>query len=281
MQKSTWLNKTARHLRYTLGADVLAGLIRFTPVFDGTDRPPEVINFAGRDNFIGVGDNNVALLKKLAGLKSGDHVMDIGCAIGRNALALHRAFGDDVNYDGFDIVRYGTLWAQKWCKRAGNGYQFAHADILNSFYNPRGFIQAADYTFPYADATFDCSLATSVYTHMDLASMRRYLSETARVTKAGGRAFFTVFGLDEHSRISMEEARAMHEFPFACDGYHVQFDTQPDIAVLHDVAGIQTMLEEFGAKEVAFYPGYWRVQKKPPFDASEYQDFQDIFVVTF
>jgi len=262
-----------RRLKYTVIADAIDGLVKHTPIFDRKDMPPDLINFAGHKSFIEVGDLTVALMEEHAGLKTGQRVLDIGCAIGRIALGLHRYFGDDIDYSGFDIVPYGISWAQKHFTKLGSDYSFTHADIYNSFYNPRGKILPANFRFPYADDSFDISVATSVYTHMQRAEIANYLSETARVTAKGGRLYATCFGLDEASREQMLASKSHFTFQYEGEGTCIESESEPDMAVAIDLEWVFGHLTDCGARDITLLSGYWRGKEGP--------DFQDIVVARF
>lgn len=258
---------TRRRLKYTWAADAIDVLVRYTPFLDGGMRPPEIINFAGHKSFDEVGDLTVSLMRAHAALDEGDRVLDIGCAIARNALALHRAFGSDVSYAGFDIVPYGISWSRKRFKQMPGRYEFNHADIFNTFYNPRGRARAEDFEFPYPDDAFDLSVSTSVYTHMRRKAVAQYLSETARVTRAGGRAYFTFFARDGVGPDST------FSFSHAGEGDWIEDPNEPEMAVAHDLGWLRAHLTELGATQIDLHPGYWR--------GGEGLDFQDIIVAHF
>ena len=50
---------------------------------------------------------------ELGGLKPGDKVLDVGCGIGRIALALAQYISREGEYQGFDIINDGI----RWCAR--------------------------------------------------------------------------------------------------------------------------------------------------------------------
>lgn len=259
---------TRRRLKYSLGADIIHLLVRFTPFLNGSNtRPPDVINFAGSGGFEENGDITVSLMRQYAGLKDGDHVLDIGSAIARNALAIHREMGARISYEGFDIVRYGIVWSRKCFAKISDRYNFKHADVWNSFYNPRGKIDPQNFTFPYPDNHFDISVSTSVYTHMRKAAMAHYMSETARVTKLGGRAYFTIFGYDGVND------KSNFSFQHAGDGDWVEDPTEPAMAVAQDMDWLTAYLTELGASRVEIVNGYWRGEAGP--------DFQDVIIAHF
>jgi len=256
-----------RRFKYTFAADVINLIVRYTPFLNGKDGPPETINFAGHKSFNEVGDLTISLMQNHASLREGDRVLDIGCAIARNALALQRAYGSDISYDGFDIVPYGISWSRKRFRDLPGRYEFQYADVWNSFYNPRGKARAEDFEFPYENDLFDISVATSVYTHMRKKAVAQYLAETARVTRAGGRAYFTAFGYDGVSD------RSDYQFAHAGEGDWVQDPSEPEMAVAQDLDWLKSHLKELGARQIEIHPEYWR--------GDEGLDFQDIIVATF
>ena len=257
-----------RRLKYTLLADVIELLLRKTRLLDGEEEPPRFIEFGG-GGFIPTGNALVALMAARTGLTDGASVVDIGSGIGRNAVALSKRFAN-LSYVGFDIVRYGTLWCRK--RFSGSpGYQFIHADIFNSFYNPRGTESALGYRFPVVDGTTDLIFATSVFTHMPRAEVEHYLRESARCMKPGAAAYFTCFILDEEARRQIESGQTLFRFLHPRDGGHVESLSEPDLAVGFDGPVIEAMARDAGLEVEAFYPGNWR--------GLPYEDFQDAYVL--
>jgi SAM-dependent methyltransferase len=262
-----------RHLKYTLGADVLDLIVQATPLADGQDSPPSIINFAGGGDFHAVGDHTVDLLVREAHLQRGERILDVGSAIGRNALALHRRFGGSIDYAGFDIVRYGVAWCRKWAARETAAYRFDHADLYNPFYNPRGKGRAAEHQFPYDDDSFDISVATSVYTHMTGPEIARYLSETARVTVSGGRLYATVFVWDDAARKAADAGQTAFRFSHQGDGVQIESQSEPTLAVAVEASALEHMLKDAGARAFRILPGQWR--------GGPGADFQDLLIAEF
>lgn len=98
-------------------------------------------------------------------------------------------------------------------------------------------------------------------------AVAQYLAETARVTRPGGRAYFTVFGRDGVREDST------YSFQHAGEGDWVEDPSEPEMAVAQDMDWLRAHLEELGATDIIVHPGYWR--------GAEGLDFQDIVVVTF
>ncbi len=257
-----------RRLKYTLLADAIELLLARTRLLDGGDEPPRFIEFGG-GGFIPIGNALVGLMAARAGLSDGMTVVDIGCGIGRNAVALSKRFGN-LEYLGFDVVRYGV----RWCGKRFSGqprYRFIHADIFNSFYNPRGKESALAYRFPVADGAADFVFATSVFTHMPRAEVAHYLAETARCMKPGASAYFTCFMLDAESRRQIESGQTLFRFPHPRDGCQVESLSEPDLAVAFERPAFEAMAPEAGLEVAAFHPGNWR--------GLPYEDFQDAYVL--
>jgi len=56
-----------------------------------------------------------------------------------------------------------------------------------------GGIPATEFTFPYEDDSFDLVFGLSLFTHLLPADLERYLHETRRVLRPGGRSLYTFF----------------------------------------------------------------------------------------
>lgn len=256
--------KWARVVKYGMAAPLLDPLVRHTSWFDGAGVPPEHINFAGGGDFAGIGRRQTDLIQARAGMDPGHKVLDIGCGIGRVALALSEQY-PQLEYDGFDIVRYGITWCVKRFRNHPT-YRFHHADIRNTFYNPFGRLSPDDFTFPYADATFDRVIATSVFTHLLASTARRYLAESARVLTSGGRLYMTVFIVPEGG---MPPASAFR-FANRSDQAWVESAAEPELAVAYPLSVVDTWAERAGLSRTAHYGGSW--------SGGEGEDFQDALV---
>ena len=78
---------------------------------------------------------------------------------------------------------------------------------------PTAAARAATSRFPYPDAEFDLAFANSLYTHLRPGETERYLAETVRVLRPGGRAIASFFLLNDEAEALIErtpdETRAM------------------------------------------------------------------------
>ena len=257
-----------RRVKYTLLADCIELVLGRTHFLDGADEPPSFMDYSG-GGFVPIGNHLVQLMMARAGLADGMVVVDIGCGIGRMAVAMSKRLRE-IRYVGFDVVNYGILWCRKRFS-ALPGYRFVHADIFNTFYNPRGSEAGSSYRFPVSDSTADFVCATSVFTHMPASEVTHYLRETSRCMKRGAKAYFTAFILDQESRGQIEANLTLLTFRRERQGAYVETPDEPDLAVAYDGSAFEAMAVRSGLEVVAFYPGNWR--KLP------YEDFQDAYVL--
>lgn len=261
----------SRKVKYTIVADLIERLITSTPFLDGGEAPPRVINYAGSGDFAKIGDNTVQLLVKYSALSSNQKVLEIGCGIARNALALRRKFHDGIHYTGFDVVRYGIAWSKKHFGNDNLNYKFKHADVFNSFYNPRGKLKPTEYFFDYHDSSFDLVFATSVFTHMQEREFYHFIDESMRVLRPGGNLYFTAFIWNGDSIKTCESGVASFSFKFTSGFSRLEKKEEPDVAVAHNEERLFEFLERFPISNVSYHAGTWR--------GGDGIDFQDIVVV--
>jgi SAM-dependent methyltransferase len=138
------------------------------------------------------------LLRVYGRLRRNDAVLEIGCGLGRIAFPLRHLLSERGTYDGFEIVAEKVEFLQRTFEVAHPNFRFRWADIHNTFYNPTGRMPAAEYRFPYDDHRFDVVFAASVFTHLLPESTARYLAESARVLRDGGRCVFSFLLLDHY-----------------------------------------------------------------------------------
>ncbi len=130
-------------------------------------------------------------LYNLGVFERGARVLDTGCGHGRSALGLlELGIG---GYTGLDVV----VESIAFCKRAFGalpGFEFMHLDVKNEFYNPEGRESPQSVSFPVESAAFDAVIAGSLYTHLGTREVcERYLAESHRALKPGGRIFCSWF----------------------------------------------------------------------------------------
>jgi SAM-dependent methyltransferase len=237
--------------------------------------PPRRLHFVGHaeSDFAQTGDEFLQHFTQLGGLKPTDRVLDIGSGIGRMARPLATFLDPDAgSYDGFDINAEGIAWCREHYATDHPNFTFVAADLFNARYNPAGRQSAQAFTFPYADASFDFALATSVFTHLLEGEADRYLAEAARTLAPGGRLLATWFLLDAGSRAAIGAGAARLPFLTADERVAVVSDAVPEEAIAFDRAWLAEAAGVHGLAVSAIHEGTWRGGAGP--------SFQDIVVAT-
>ena len=227
--------------------------------------PWAFVHNVGDGDFVAVGAQLLRNLKDHAGLTPGDRGLDIGCGNGRVAEQLCPFLRDGGAYVGFDISKAGI----QACRRrfAGQAHmRFEHLDVWNGEYNETGKVAELDTVFPTADETIDLAFATSVFTHMRMGAIRRYLAESARVLSPGGRLAFTAFALTpERQRSEVFDFQPFDETSLIIDARY------PERAIGHWRSALEAAVAEAGLKIDGSWNGAW-------FPPAQYDGGQDLFV---
>jgi SAM-dependent methyltransferase len=114
-------------------------------------------------------------------------VLEIGCGPGRIAAALRGGTVPWKAYEGMDIAEEPVAWAERYLGGESPRMHFSSVDVRNRHYARSGSGPAERLEFPYASGRFDTVLAVSVFTHMLPDAVERYLAESHRVLRPGGR----------------------------------------------------------------------------------------------
>lgn len=116
---------------------------------------------------------------ELAGITSGERVLDVGCGPGRLAIMAALAAGQAGETCGIDPAPEMIELARRNAARAGVGVRFEV-----------GVIEA----LPYPDDHFDVVLSSLVLHHLPDELKRRGLAQIHRVLRPGGRVTAVDFG---------------------------------------------------------------------------------------
>jgi SAM-dependent methyltransferase len=148
--------------------------------------PPRRLQVAvGGGDFLAVGQEFRRHFVELGLLAPHHDVLDVGSGSGRMAYALRDWLTG--TYQGFDVVPEAVDWCRREITPRHPNFEFQVADIRSERYNPSGRHEAAEYRFPYEDASFDFAFLTSVFTHLQRPAVDNYVAELARVLRPGGR----------------------------------------------------------------------------------------------
>jgi SAM-dependent methyltransferase len=225
--------------------------------------PPRRLNFVGNSDFQTTGDEFLEHFKRFGELRESDRVLDIGCGIGRMARVLVPELKPpNGSYDGFDIVADAIHWCQHQYRATAVPFRFTHVDLCHPEYNPSGTGSADTFTFPYADASFDLAIATSVFTHLLDDAAERYLSEAARVLAPGGRLFSTWFVIDP--ALPADPAKAIVRFDNERGASLVADPGAPESAVAYRLPWLRERMHAHGLiLRDPVHRGWWAGQQGP------------------
>jgi ubiquinone/menaquinone biosynthesis C-methylase UbiE len=187
-------------MRSRNGGIAVRSSLRGSDVVDSTLPPVEYMRLVSgehpnlREHFESAGRRLAAQLAQREMLEPGSRLLDIGCGCGR--VARHLLDSPIAAYAGFDRHPGMIEWAQSHIGDLDSRFQFQHVDVESGYTgidNNVGSVAGSEFDFPYEDGSFTGALAASVFTHLDFATTRRYLAETARVLGQGGRALGDYF----------------------------------------------------------------------------------------
>jgi len=116
---------------------------------------------------------------RLAHIKMGESVLDVGCGTGSLAIAAKRQVGTNGDVYGVDASEEMIARAEKKARKAGVEVAFK-----------KGFAQS----LPFADAQFDVVLTTVMLHHLPRKARQELAAEMRRILKPGGRVLAIDFG---------------------------------------------------------------------------------------
>ncbi len=220
--------------------------------------PPNYLSSQyGGGSYFETGLHFFRILLDYCDLKRDSHILDVGFGIGRMAMPLTAYLGPQARYEGFDIMPDGIDYCVRHFTPAFPVFHFQRADVFNSYYNPEGKTRVEEYSFPYPDASFDVVFSTSVFTHLPPTGVQRYLSETSRVLKPGGRCMHTCFMLNAESLAGIEQGRDAYGLRHRMDGYMTNDLDNPESAIAISEEDYRAMYEAAGLDLDGLHFGTW------------------------
>jgi ubiquinone/menaquinone biosynthesis C-methylase UbiE len=234
--------------------------------------PASMVTFVGGHDFKLVGEVFKRHFIDLGDLQPEHKVLDVGCGVGRMAIALTSFLSPGSEYWGLDITKSGIQWCQKEITGRYPNFHFEWCDVYNKVYNSTGKQRAKAYTFPFADGIFDFVFLTSVFTHMLPPDFEHYLSEVSRVVKPGGTCLATFFLLNDESKQLLAAGSSTQQFADEIDGCRVADKNMPEAAVAYDEGRVRQLYTKFGFhSDTKFFYGAWCGR-------TSFVDYQDMIV---
>lgn len=236
--------------------------------------PPRGKIFVGSGDFIVRGNEHLQYLVRYANLLPMNNVLDIGCGIGRTAIALTKYMDPLSRYEGFDVVQEGVDWCKRNISSNFNNFHFTHTELINDLYSLSGQ-PATSLRFPYADNTFDVVFLFSVFTHMGKAEVQHYLHEIHRVLKPDGRCLGTYFLYTPNIEGYIGTGNGAFSFPVKGDGFRLMDGRVTAANIAFEENALRNMADKAGLHWLRHINGYWK-------DLSfkqEGHDFQDIVIL--
>jgi SAM-dependent methyltransferase len=205
-----------------------------------------MIKTIGGGDYEAVGEEFLHHFIDVGGLTPDDHVLDVGCGVGRMARPLTGYLKSDARYEGFDIVADEIRWCTEHITARFPHFRFQVSDVYNTVYNPEGKTPASRYRFPFRDGEFSFVCFTSVFTHLVPEDLRNYLNEAARVLRSGGRLFGTFFLLNPESEDLLRAGKSTLDFRYSLPGCLTTDQEAPEAAVAFPEEAIVAMHREAG-----------------------------------
>lgn len=219
----------------------------------------------GAGNDFHTSGSHLLELCKEHGLQPNHAFLDVGCGIGRAAVAMTGYLDETGSYEGFDIIPDAIAWCQNGVTPHYPNFRFQLADVSSDRYHPAGSSKASAYVFPYPDNQFDFVFLGSVFTHMFPEDLRNYLSQIARVMRPGGTCVISYYLLDDERFEIAGKGGGAFSFSHRGDGYFAERAELPEAAIAFEQAAIEALYEEFGLEITTIRRGGWherRVQEQ-------------------
>lgn len=224
-----------------------------------------------------IGAHYADVSKRDRALPSGARVLDLGCGYGRVALDLAGRLSDDQEYFGLDPHAEAIGWARENIGKGRPNFQFDLIDVLSRPYNPDGEVDGARFRFPFEDDSLDRVFMISVLTHVDLATVRNYLEESARVLKPDtGRLVATIFLLDREVDRLIADGRSEYQLAWQVGESRVENRDNPELVIAHPLDRVLDILHDAGFPDFRVRRGHW--SGRP---VANVVDFQDMLVADF
>lgn len=228
---------------------------------------------ASAKNYIQQGNLQLVLLKEEIKLSPNDRILDIGCGVGRTAIALTTYLNKSGSYDGFDVVKKGIDWCNSGIGNDFTNFNFKYVPLFNDLYNTSKN-NALDFVFPYKDGSFTKIFTFSVFTHMILEEIQHYFIEIERVITDDGLCFSTFFLYDSDDE-NYIATRPHFNFPLkGDDGFRLMNEKVKSGNISIHKTKLDEMLKKANLKSIKILDGFWKDEVR---DKSK-REYQDIVI---
>jgi len=224
--------------------------------------PPEDIRvwvgpFKDEQEYLLSGQRMFGTLVNRYGLSVDDQVLDLGCGCGRIAGHILAFLSPAGRCTGMDCAPELLDWCkQNLAPRYANA-EFVLSDVRSGAHHPESGGPATDYTFPFADGTFSFVFSVSLFTHMLIDAVRRYLCETARVTRPGSRFVSTYLLLNDRSMAGIRRGTAFRDMKYEVGKSRTFDEAVPEEGIAHPEDTILTFYRDCGFEVTGVEYGAW------------------------
>jgi len=209
-------------------------------------------------DFAASGRGTLETIRSVTDMNPSSHILDVGCGIGRLAIAMPEFLDANGGYEGFDIVPEGIEWCKQHIVGPHDNIHFTLADVYNKEYNPKGSRRPADYQFPYEDETFDVAVLLSVFTHMLPIDVDRYVGEIARVLKKNGQICASYCIITPESLRLMTSGRGFVHFKYNLGSHWIHSKRVPELGVAYEESYLRGIYSKHGLSDPPdIYFGWW------------------------
>ena len=217
----------------------------------------------GPDTFVGISKTHLSLIEKFHKFQKTDHVFELGCGIGRDAIPITTLLSERGHYYGADIDLTTIEWCQENITALNRNFDFFHFDIQNDHFNPNGKCTTRDCRLPAPDNSVDLVILQSIFTHLNKSDIAFYFGEFQRILKPGGKIYCTLFIVDDAciARLRLQETPYL-EFKYRLDeDCWTQNDKNPTHAYGYQACWIERVAHNAGFKiSSGPYFGWWSNQ---------------------
>lgn len=239
------------------------------------DLPPNYPAEIGDGDYRQIGAEFLASMVRVGGLRPHEHVVDVGCGLGRMARPLQHFLDERARYFGVDVSRSSIDWCQRHVVNGDPRFGFAHLDAFHPLYNDGGAVLLEKADLQVLPRPVDFVMMVSVFTHLSEPMITRYLAETYAMLRKGGRLFATFFLVNDENRDAVPYSPRYPFLPATGSAiHHLADDTLLAAVAVEEEWLLKHAIETVGYSLFNRRRGHWW-QTAPTPDTP----FQDIVVL--